>query len=187
MPPQWGKSWFKHEGIYWLYPFGDKQEFHPGEKEDFVFVDCSDQWNGNWDFSKPALQALNELGVKYFRATHDPAKRIPRAEFIDKINRAKLYLQIKAESFGLTLFEAVAAEAIVIGSQMTLRIPYINEFGFKVVPTVGVETIKRAITMGLEAYGKPEVQKYLHAMREKLWDYGRLAREIADILKKLKG
>ncbi len=187
LPPQWGKGWFKHGGVYWLYPFADKQESHSEVEEDFVFVDCSDQWDGNWDFSKPALQALNELGVKYFRATHDPVKRIPRAEFIDKINRAKLYLQIKAESYGLTIPEAVASETIVIGSRFTLRTPYVNEFGFKIVPTTGVETLKRAIKAGLEAYDRPEVREHLHTMREKLWDYERLAQEIADVLKKLKG
>lgn len=186
LPPQWGKGWFKHGGVYFLYPFADKQESRPEKKEDFVFVDCSDQWDGNWDFSKPAIQALNELGVKYFRASHDLAKRIPRADFIDKINRAKLYLHIKAESYGLTLMEAVASEAIVIGTRMTLRTPYINEFGLKTVPTTGVETLKRAITMALEAYDKPEVREHLRAMREKMWDYGRLAREIAEILVGLK-
>ena len=187
LPPQWGKGWFEHRGIYWLYPFADKRESSPKNKEDFVFVDCSDQWNGNWDFSKSALQALDELGVEYYRAVHDPAKRIPREDFIDKINKAKLYLHIKAESYGLTLMEAVASEAIVVGSSFTLRTPYINEFGFKIVPTTGVETLKKAITVGLGAYDKPEVKEYLHAAREKLWTYERLAREIADILTKLKG
>ncbi|GAJ09404.1 unnamed protein product [marine sediment metagenome] len=184
--PKWGKGWFKEGDVYYLYPFEDKREFHPSAKEDFVFVDCSDQWNGNWDFSKPALQALNELGVRYFRATHDPAKRIPRTDYVDKLNRAKLYLHIKAESYGLTLFEAVASEVIVMGSPFTIRLLYANEFGFKHVPTTGVETLKKAITAGLEAYDKPEVRKHLHAMREKLWNYGRLAREIADILEGLK-
>lgn len=187
LPPLWGKGWFAHNGVYWLYPFADKHESRPVAKEDFVFVDCSDPWDGNWDFSKSALQALDELGVEYYRATHKPAKRIPREEFINKINKAKLYLQVKAESYGLTLMEAVASETIVLGTPRTLRTPYINEFGFKTVPTPSVETLKKAITTALSVYDKPEVKEYLHAAREKLWTYERLAREIVDILRKLKG
>ncbi len=190
MPPQWGRGWFKHRGVYWLYPFADKQESRPEVKEDFVFVKYSTpqaRLDESYDFSVPLIKALEELGVEYFQGKYPLKERIPHEEFISKMNRAKLYFQIKAESYGMTKWEAVASEAIVIGSTYTLfRTAYVNEFGFKTVPTTGVETLKRAITMGLEAYDKPEVRKHLHAMREKLWDYGRLAREIADILRGLK-
>lgn len=187
LPSQWGKGWFKHQGVYFLYPFADKQEFHPGAKGDFVFVDCPDAHPGeNWDFSAPLREALGELGVEYFQAGYHFDERIPREDFVSKINRAKLFFQVKAESYGLTLIEAIAAEAIVIGTPMTLRLPYINEFGLKTVPTTGVETLKRAITMGLKAYDKPRVREHLHAMREKLWSYERLAQEIAGILGELK-
>lgn len=187
LPPQWGKGWFKHQGIYFLYPFVDKQESRPGAKKDFVFVDCPDAHPGkNWDFSVSLRAALDELKVEYFQGKYPLRERILRKDFVSKINRAKLFFQVKAESYGLTLIEAIAAETIVIGTPMTLRVPYINEFGLKTVPTTGVETLKKAITAGLKAYDKPEVQKHLHIMREKLWDYERLAREIADIFGELK-
>lgn len=191
MPPQWGRGWFEYRGVYWLYPFADKQESRPEKKEDFVFLKYSTphaRLEESFDFSVPLIKALEELGVEYFQGKYPFEERIPHGEFISKMNRAKLYFQVKAESYGLTKWEAVASEAIVIGSPHTLfRTAYVNEFGFKHVPTAGVETLKKAITMGLEAYDKPRVQEHLHAMREKLWSYGRLAREMVDILRELKG
>ncbi|GAH90265.1 unnamed protein product, partial [marine sediment metagenome] len=190
LPPQWGKGWFKYRGVYWLYPFADKEESHPEVKENLVFVKYSTphaRLDESWDFSAPLIEALEELGVDYFRGGYPVEERVPHRDFIDKMNRTKLYFQVKAESYGLTKWEAVASEAVVIGSPYTLfRTAFVNEFGFKLVPTTGVETLKKAITMGLEAYDKPEVREHLWAMREKLWDYGRLAREIVSILKELK-
>lgn len=189
LPLQWGKGWFKYRGVYWLYPFANKEESHPEVKEDLVFVKYSTphaRLDESWDFSAPLIKALEELGVDYFRGRYPLNERMPHRDFIDKMNRTKLYFQVKAESYGMTKWEAVASEAIMMGSRFTFRDPYVNEFGFKLVQTTGVETLKRTITAGLEAYDKPEVRGHLHAMREKLWDYGRLAREIADILGRLK-
>jgi len=190
--PEWGKGWFKYKDVYWLYPFADKQESRPEKKEDFVFVKYStsqaEQDKGS-DFSVPLIEALEELGVEYFQGKYSPKERIPHEEFISKMNLAKLYFQIKAESYGLTKFEAVASETAVIGTNRTIKRLYANEFNFHRIQGSGrhsVETLKQVIMDQLAAYDRPEMKEQLHMAREKLWTYKRLAREIASILKVLK-
>lgn len=183
---QWGSGWFYSRGVYWLYPFADKRESRPKAKRDFVFVDCPDPHNSNWDFSEPLNKVLEELGVDYFQGPRKFEDRIPHREFAEKMNHAKLFFHVKAESYSMTSIEAVASEVIVLGTYFTLRTPYIDEFKFSVMPDNNLVTLKKAITMGLEVYDEPEVRKRLRAMRGKLWNYRRLAWEIVDAMKSLK-
>lgn len=188
MPACWGSGWFKHDGVYYLYPFADKCESHPNGKEDFVLMDAPERRGEckKWDFSTPLIAVLDELEINYFQTSDEEGRRMPHADYVNCMNRAKLYVHVKAESYGQTLAEAVASEALVMGSNSTLRHPYPHEFGFWVLPNTKVETLKRFIRAALDNYDKQKVREHLHAAREKLWDYGRLAREIADILRGLK-
>lgn len=182
-PEQWGKGWFYYRGVYWFYPFVDKQECYPGHKKDLVFLDCPDPHNRNFDFSDRLIKVLDELGVDYFQGARDFKDRIPHKEFVSHLNRAKLYFQVKAESYSMTSIEAVASMAIVIGTYFTLRRVYMDEFNFTLMPDDNLITLKTAVTAGLEAY--PKVSERLRKMRHKLWDYKRLAWEIADAMKSL--
>ena len=183
---QWGKGWFYNRGVYWLYPFADKRESRPKAKRDFVFVDCPDPHNSNWDFSEPLIKVLEELGVEYFQGPRKFEDRIPHREFAEKLNRAKLFFHVKAESYSMTSIEAVASEAIVLGTYFTLRKPYIDEFKFSVMPDNNLVTLRKAVTKGLEVYDEPKIRKRLRTMRRKLWNYKRLAWEIADAMRSLK-
>lgn len=183
---QWGKGWFYSRGVYWLYPFADKQESRPKTKRDFVFVDCPDPHNSNWDFSEPLTKVLEALGVEYFQGARKFEDRISHKEFADKLNHAKLFFHVKAESYSMTAIEAVASETIVLGTYFTLRKPYIDEFKFSVMPDNNLVTLKKAVTMGLKAYDDPKIRGRLRGMRGKLWDYKRMAWEIADAMRSLK-
>jgi len=185
-PEQWGQGWFYYRGVYWLYPFADKEKNHPGRKRDFVVLDCPDPNNSNWDFSEHIVKVLDELGVDYFQAARDFKDRIPYEDFAEKLNQAKLYFQVKAESYSMTAIEAVASEAIVLGTFFTFRKVYSDEFKFTMMPDTNYVTLRKAVTMGLDVYDDPEIKERLRRMREKLWDYKRLAWEISDAMKKLK-
>ena len=187
-PDQWGKGWFSWRGVYWLYPFADKRESRPEAKRDFVFVDCpSSDSSLLWDFSEPLIKALKETGVDYFQGPREFKDRIPHKDFVSKLNQAKLYFQVKAESYSMISIEAVASEAIVLGTYFTLRRVYVDEFKFTVMPDNNIVTLKKAIATGLKVYDDPTIRKRLRKMRRKLWDYRRLTREIADAMRSLKG
>jgi len=183
----WGKGWFYHMGVYWFYPFADKRESRPEPKEDLVFLDCPHPHDNPWDFSEPLITALNDLGVDYYQGARDFKDRIPHKDFVGRLNQAKLYFQVKPESYSMTAIEAVAAEAIVIGTSPTLRRVFTDEFKFVIMPDNNIVTLKKAITMGFNAYDKPDVRKRLRKIRRKLWNYKRLAWEIADAMRSLKG
>jgi len=185
-PDQWGKGWFYYRGVYWLYPVVDKEESRPENKRDFVVLDCPDPHGSNWDFSEHIVKVLDELGVDYFQGARDFKDRIPHKDFAAKLNQAKLYFQVKAESYSMTAIEAVASEAFVLGTHPTLRRLYADEFKFTMMPDNNLVTLRKAVTKGFEAYDVPEVRSRLRAMREKLWDYKRMAWEISDALKKSK-
>jgi len=185
-PEYWGEGWFYYRGVYWLYPVVDKRENRPERKRDFVVLDCPDPHNVNWDFSDRIVRALGELGVDYFQGARDFKDRIPHRDFAAKLNQAKIYFQVKAESFSMTAIEAVASEAFVVGTYPTLRKVYADEFKFVMMPDDNLVTLKKAVTTGLEAYDDPEIRKRLRGMRAKLWSYRRMAREISDALKKIK-
>ena len=185
-PENWGEGWFYYRGVYWLYPFADKEESYPGRKRDFVVLDCPDPHGSNWDFSEQVVKVLDELGVDYFQGARDFKDRIPHKDFAEKLNQAKLYFQVKAESYSMTAIEAVASEALVLGTFFTFRKLYADEFKFTMIPDTNYATLRKAITTGLEAYDNPEIRERLQKMRAKLWDYKRLAWEISDALKKIK-
>jgi len=184
----WGKGWFYHMGVYWFYPFVDKHECRPEPKEDFVFLDSPPtNKDNNWNFSDPLITALKDLKVNYYQGPRHFKDRIPHKDFVGKLNRAKLYFQVKPESYSMVAMEAVAAEAIVIGTSLTLRRVFTNEFKFVIMPDDNIVTLKKAITMGFDAYDSSDVRKRLRKMRRKLWDYKRMAWEISDAMRSLKG
>ena len=186
-PSYWGEGWFFYRGVYWLYPFVDKQENYPArQKRDFVVLDCPDPHGTNWDFSDRAVKVLDELGVEYFQGARDFKDRIPHRDFAEKINQAKIYFQVKAESYSMTAIEAVASQAFVIGTHPTLRRLYKDEFGFVMMPDDNLVTLRKAVTEGLKAYDDTETKSRLRRMRAKLWSYRKLAWEISDALKKIK-
>lgn len=185
-PDQWGKGWFYYRGVYWLYPVVDKEENRPENKRNFVVLDCPDPHGANWDFSDRIVKVLDELGVDYFQGARDFKDRIPHKNFAAKLNQAKLYFQVKAESYSMTAIEAVASEAFVLGIHATLRRLYADEFKFVMMPDANLVTLRKAVTEGLEAYDVSEIRSRLRRMRVKLWSYRRMAWEISDAMKKIK-